>query len=154
MTRSRIVAAMVVVVVVSFVLALPLLAGCAVVGGGEGECPGGGAACATAPPRTEQHQPPSERTECEGAIIADAAFDVSDERNLVGFADNVFVGRVAKKVGNRGSMRSGLGMPHTLFSVEVSENVKGKLGGAVTVAQPGGYEPGSGCVTLVKTTRS
>lgn len=146
MTRSWIIAAM------AFVL-VPLLAGCVVGGGGEGECPGGGA-CATVPPRAERHQPPTEqtgteRTECEAAVIADPAFDASDERTLVGFADNVFVGRVAKKVGNRGSWRSDLGMPYTLFSVAVSENVKGKLGGTVTVAQPGGYEPANGCVTLV-----
>jgi hypothetical protein len=73
-------------------------------------------------------------------------FEVRDERQLVGEADNVFVGRVVKKVGDSGSPREQLpdsgavtGTPRTQFAVEVEENVKGSLDGVVTVSQEGGY---------------
>lgn len=80
------------------------------------------------------------------------AFDSSDERKLVGFADNVFVGRIEDKVGNepmKGVVREDAdspegpppSIPETQFSVEVLDNVKGSLQGRVTVSQSGGDVP-------------
>lgn len=71
------------------------------------------------------------------------AFDARDKRKLVGYATNVFVGRVVEETGSEGAPLSGPGektLPKTQFSVEVSENIKGDLGGdTVTVSQTGGY---------------
>lgn len=135
-----------------------LLSGCAQ-GAGSAEDPPGGEP--DAPARTDRTAPekaPGGTTEgpagverrprCEGGAIVDHAFDVTDDRLLVGFANNVFVGRVAEKAGAEGS--AGLGLPYTLFSVEILENVKGNLDGAVTVAQAGGYDPAAGCVMLME----
>lgn len=93
----------------------------------------------------------------EGGQIEGAyAFDVSDKRRLVGFADNAFVGRVVERVGTDdpasvelptdGRVASedeqvaaaAAGIVSTQFSVEVLENIKGKLEGTVTVSQVGG----------------
>lgn len=85
------------------------------------------------------------------------AFDTSDERMLVGFADNVFVGRVGGRVGDEplegrvvpdpdspeGAAPS---TPQTQFSVEVLDNVKGQLNRTVTVSQTGGRVPGENAV--------
>jgi hypothetical protein len=73
----------------------------------------------------------------------DYAFEPSDKRQLVGFATNVFVGRVVEKVGTEGAPLSGPGdevVPRTQFSVEVLKNIKGDLSGHVTVSQTGGYD--------------
>ena len=75
------------------------------------------------------------------------AFEPTDERQLVGFATNVFVGRVIGKVGAEGAPLSGPGeqvMPRTQFYVAVLENIKGDLGGKVTVSQTGGYDKSLG----------
>ncbi|WP_066322450.1 hypothetical protein [Bacillus sp. FJAT-29814] len=64
------------------------------------------------------------------------AFDVSDARKLVGWSNNVFIGKVIDQVGN---VSSG-GVPETQFKVEVSENIKGNLNGTVIVNQQGGYD--------------
>ena len=86
----------------------------------------------------------------DGGVInveVDYAFEPTDERQLVGFATNVFVGRVIGKVGAEGAPLSGPGervMPRTQFSVAVLENVKGSLGGKVTVSQTGGYDESVG----------
>lgn len=68
------------------------------------------------------------------------AFDVADDRRLVAFSDNVFVGTVSEKVGNRGlpTSRPDDDVPKTQFAVRVLENIKGRLSGTVTVSQPGG----------------
>ncbi|WP_052342743.1 hypothetical protein [Bacillus sp. EB01] len=63
------------------------------------------------------------------------AFDVSDTRKLVGWADNVFIGKVIKQSGTK----SIDGIPETQFKVEVSENIKGSLDETVIVNQQGGY---------------
>jgi hypothetical protein len=73
----------------------------------------------------------------------DYAFEPSNERQLVGFATNDFVGRVVEKVGAEGGPLSGPGdeaVPRTQFSVEVLKNIKGDLSGQVTVSQTGGYD--------------
>ncbi len=62
---------------------------------------------------------------------------------MVGFATNVFVGRVVGEAGSEGAPLSGPGekaVPRTQFSVEVLKNVKGDLDGTVTVSQIGGYD--------------
>lgn len=63
------------------------------------------------------------------------AFDTSDPRKLVGFSDNVFIGKVMKQDGEK----SLSGYPETQFNVEVIENIKGELTGTVKVNQQGGY---------------
>ena len=76
-----------------------------------------------------------------GSMILCPAFDVSDDRLLVGFADDVFVGRVLEAedgVASAGDA-SPASSPRSRFSVAVLENVKGRLAGAVTVVQDGGW---------------
>ena len=71
------------------------------------------------------------------------AFEPADEEQLVGFATNVFVGRVVEKVGAEGAPLSGPGdevVPRTQFSVAVLKDIKGDLDGEVTVSQTGGYD--------------
>lgn len=71
-------------------------------------------------------------------------FDVQDKRQLVGFASNVFVGRITQRVGTAGAPTSkpGYTSPQTQFAVEVLENIKGSLTGTVTVNQDGGERDG------------
>lgn len=140
------------------VLALALATSCAVVyqavaqggnrGGAQGD-PGG------APPAEEAYHgggyhdhgvPP-------GHAVGEMsyAFDVTDERQLVGDADNVFIGRVLEKVGEEGAPVSGPGgvvFPQTQFAVQVQENIKGDLAGVVTVTQAGGRAREGGDVVL------
>jgi hypothetical protein len=60
-----------------------------------------------------------------------------DPRVLVYTSDNVFIGRVlSEKKATRRDSKS----PKTPFSVEVADNIKGRLSGKVTVVQQGGYE--------------
>ena len=72
------------------------------------------------------------------------AFNVEDNRQLVGFADNVFVGRVMERVGSDSVKNVGPAVegapptPTTQFSVEVLQNIKGKLNDTVNVSQTGG----------------
>ncbi|CAA9431452.1 MAG: hypothetical protein AVDCRST_MAG03-3271 [uncultured Rubrobacteraceae bacterium] len=75
-----------------------------------------------------------------GMITADYAFDPSDDRNLVGFADNVFLGRVlnVEDTVSTSDTSTPPEDPRSTFAVEVSENVKGSLKGTVRVAQDGG----------------
>ena len=61
-------------------------------------------------------------------VEVDYAFEPPDERQLVGFATNVFVGRVIGKVGAEGAPLPGPAdrvMPRTQFSVVVLRNIKG-----------------------------
>jgi hypothetical protein len=102
---------------------------------------------AAATPDATQSQAHDE--ECEDEAIVEHAFSGSDDSDLVGFADNVFVGRVEGRVGSTKAESYGP-MGRTQFSVEVLKNVKGKLEGAVTVSQQGTYDPERGCVTLME----
>ena len=74
----------------------------------------------------------------------DYVVDVTDDRALVGIADNVFIGKVIAQTGNKPNtppLRDTPGFsPQTQFSVEVLENIKGNLNGTITVSQHGGYE--------------
>ena len=67
------------------------------------------------------------------------AFDVGNTDLLVANSTNVFVGKVIKKTGNKSITGS---VPFTQFSVEVISNIKGDIGGVVTVNQIGGYRNG------------
>lgn len=71
-------------------------------------------------------------------VHSDNAVDTSDDRRLVGFADNVFVGRVLARAGQTDE----LSMPETQFRVEVVDTIKGSLAGTVTVNQFGGTADG------------
>jgi hypothetical protein len=87
--------------------------------------------------------------ECEYAAIVEHAFSGSDDTDLVGFADNVFVGRVKERVGSTGVTPA---RPYgsTRFAVEVLENVKGRLGGTVSVGQEGSFDAERGCLMLAE----
>ncbi len=77
----------------------------------------------------------------------------TDERELVGFATHVFVGRVVEKVGSEGAPLSGPGgevVPRTQFSVAVQREIKGDLAGEVTVSQTGGYDRAEGRTVRVE----
>lgn len=77
---------------------------------------------------------------------ASYAFEASDKRKLVGASENVFVGRVLKKVGSKGipALRPIPGednsSPATQFEVEVMNSIKGELEGRVIVNQHGGND--------------
>ena len=72
-------------------------------------------------------------------LYADLSINATDDRELVGFADNVFIGKVIAQTGNETD-----DFPQTQFSVKVLENIKGNLDGTVTVNQFGGYEYANG----------
>ncbi len=63
-------------------------------------------------------------------------FDLADTRQLVGWSDNVFIGKVLEQSGTK----SLDGIPETQFKVEVTDQIKGELDGTVIVNQQGGYE--------------
>ena len=88
--------------------------------------------------------------ECEYAAIVEHAFSGSDDTDLVGFADDVFVGRVKERVGSTGGVTPARPYGSTRFSVEVLENVKGGLGGTVTVSQEGSFDTERGCLMLAE----
>jgi hypothetical protein len=87
--------------------------------------------------------------ECEDWVIVERAFSGSDDTDLAGFSENVFVGRVRERVGSSGA-RPGRPFGGTRLRVEVLDNVKGRLEGAVTVAQEGSREPERGCPRLAE----
>jgi hypothetical protein len=82
-------------------------------------------------------------------IVTDPSFDVSDKRQLVGYVDNVFVGRVLRKIDNVPPSENVPPLPTTLFAVEVEENIKGSLSGTVTVVQGGGCNPARDQIVLI-----
>ena len=64
--------------------------------------------------------------------------DASDDRELAGFADDIFFGRV---MGNAGQTMVG-GTPQTHYRVAVLEALKGSLSGTIAVSEQGGVWPG------------
>lgn len=69
-------------------------------------------------------------------INADSVIDTSDPKQVVGFSDNVFLGKVIKRIGTKN-----LGnYPETQFEVEVLDNIKGEVKGTIIVNQAGGFE--------------
>ena len=65
-----------------------------------------------------------------------AVVDVSDDRQLVGIAHDVFFGQILEELGQTEEQ----GEPETQFSVKVLEVLKGSVAGVVTVNQKGGYD--------------
>jgi hypothetical protein len=72
----------------------------------------------------------------------DSIVDFSDDRQLAGAVDNVFIGKVITQIATTIIDED----PETQFSVEVLDNIKGSLGSKVTVNQFGGL---SGDVMLL-----
>lgn len=64
--------------------------------------------------------------------------DASDDRELAGFADDIFFGRVTESVGQ--TMVGGT--PQTHYRVAVLEALKGSLSGTIAVSEQGGVWPG------------
>ena len=69
-------------------------------------------------------------------IDTNTVIDIYNPREVVGFSDNVFLGKVIKQVGTK-SLNS---YPETQFDVEVLDNIKGELRGTIKVNQQGGYD--------------
>lgn len=67
------------------------------------------------------------------------AFDVTNLRYLMGYADNVFVGEVQSVVGKQDA--------HTQYEVQVQDSLKGQLEGDVVVSQLGTATDGETQVT-------
>lgn len=122
------------------------LLGCAANrGGADGE-----SSAERKPEETTGNEPV--RRECEpggptDSIVADP--DGGMDKTLVRRADNIFVGRVIEKTGERGAAKGGPPLPETYFAVEVERNVKNSLSGTVTVVQAGGCDPRYGRVLLI-----
>jgi hypothetical protein len=84
------------------------------------------------------------------SVDALPAYDLSDRRDLAGFADDVWFGEVVERLPQEDLSVSGPGaVPVTRFRVRVAETLKGSLSGEVIVAQDGGADPESGDVVLV-----
>ena len=64
----------------------------------------------------------------------DIFIDLRDDRKLAGIADNVFIGRVTKKLGRRTDR---YGFRETHFRVEVLESLKGPLPATVRIIDNG-----------------
>jgi hypothetical protein len=62
--------------------------------------------------------------------------DIYNTPELVGFSDNVFLGKVIAKKGSK-SIGS---IPETQYKVEVIQNIKGNLNGVVEINQQGGHK--------------
>lgn len=81
---------------------------------------------------------PGFQNTANNAAIGHATYviDHTDDRELVGFASDVFFGRVTENLGQ--VLPEGSRNPRTLFNVEVMEVLKGSLSGTVKVSQAGG----------------
>lgn len=99
----------------------------------------------------EEFQPkgdkPNRLEDVPGTVVADIsyAFDPKDKRKLVGNSSAVFFGRVVAEVGNEDLPTSvpGLTTPQTQFTVKVTDRIKGKVPGTVTMNQLGGERIGT-----------
>lgn len=72
--------------------------------------------------------------------------DFRDARRLVGFADNVFIGRVISQ--DKTHIR--VDLPQTLFNVDVVHNIKGSLPSSVLVNQQGGFNADENTMVLLE----
>ena len=66
------------------------------------------------------------------------AFDVANDRRLVGAANNVFIGKVLRKADSEPVSIDDTDGGRTNFAVAVEDNLKGRLSGEVLVSQSGG----------------
>lgn len=76
---------------------------------------------------------------------ASYAFDAEDPRRLAGWSDHIFVGRVVDQID---TVKRQSVVPFTLFTVDVSEGLKGQTSANVVVAQEGGYDAEEGALVL------
>lgn len=84
------------------------------------------------------------------SVDALPAYNLSDRRDLAGFADDVWFGEVLERLSQEDLSETGPGaVPVTRFRVRVAETLKGSLSGEVIVAQDGGTDPVSGDSLLV-----
>lgn len=81
-------------------------------------------------------------------IEVDSSLSFADEARLVAVSDNVFLGRVVRRVEDT-PLPEKQPLPTTSFAVEVEENIKGSLSGTVTVVQGGGCDPRYGRIALI-----
>lgn len=112
--------------------------------------------CGQVPSGSDREQTTGERTSAQvdcrpGAPVDNVVSDPAyiDDEKLVDFADNVFVGRVIKRVGYEPPSENAPPLPQTLFAVKVEKNIKGSLSGTVVVVQDGGCDPRYGRIVLV-----
>jgi hypothetical protein len=68
-------------------------------------------------------------SQIESSTDASYVANFDDERVLVGYAQNVFVGKVTSRVGSQARN----GVPHSQFEVAVIQNIKGNIQGSVVV---------------------
>lgn len=73
-----------------------------------------------------------------------AVTDFSDDRKLVGLADDVFLATVVRQRGRT----TGEPLPETQFDVRVAHAVKGSLKGEVVVSQQGGLDESGDTVVV------
>ena len=73
---------------------------------------------------------------------AHAATDLSDDRKLSGFVQNIFIGKVLEKSGQTEER----GWPETQFKVRVLDVLKGELEGEIIVNQQGGIREADGSI--------
>ena len=76
--------------------------------------------------------------------VSVAGTHASSTAQLVGFADNIFLGRVVATAGQQDGF-----VPQTRFRIEVVESFKGALHGSVIVNQQGGYRRARNELVLV-----
>ena len=83
---------------------------------------------------------------CNNYIFSDIKYvkstfvtDLGDDRKLAGISDNIFIGKVISKAGDKKIDV----MPETQFNVQVIENIKGNLNENIIVNQQGGNEGGN-----------
>ncbi len=96
--------------------------------------------------RAEREAPPPVEQEIH------YTFDIFDKRQLVGYSDNVFVGRVLKRVGDEPLKTTipGAKPPQTQYSIAVLETIKSSgphplaTGDEAVVNQSGGVDPETG----------
>ena len=86
------------------------------------------------------------------SVEASSAIDVTDERKVVGFGSDGFVGRVVRQLGAQTipDTAPGPDTPQTRFAVEVLSGIKGRPGRTVTVTQMGGYDKEQEALVLIE----
>ncbi|HJV31829.1 MAG TPA: hypothetical protein VJ558_06510 [Bacillales bacterium] len=85
----------------------------------------------------------------DSAIVVNKQYtyneDYQDKRKLSRAVDNIFIGEVVKKNGNK----EYTGEPNTQFSIRITQNIKGALLGDIIVNQLGGYYKENGKLYLL-----
>jgi hypothetical protein len=72
-------------------------------------------------------------------VLGQLAYNPNDNKELVGIASNIFVGKILRQIGTG---KDDLGSLYTQFEVETIDNIKGNLTNTVTVTQMAGYKNG------------